>query len=80
MTQPSTLSEAEAENGDENDILYALFMEIDTVDALRINSSDGRILHQIPVTGFHNFGEVRCGPPPQPMHRWVSGVTGRAIR
>jgi hypothetical protein len=39
-------------------VVYALYMEVDTVDAVTINATSGQIISQQPVTGFHNFGEV----------------------
>jgi hypothetical protein len=37
---------------------WMLFMEIDTVYAVELNATSGAALRNVPITGFHNFGEM----------------------
>lgn len=39
-------------------VVYALFMEIEKVKAVTIDAISGRIVQQVPVVGFNNWGEI----------------------
>lgn len=49
--QPDTLTNSST-------VAYAIFVEVARVWALTLDYSEGRILRQVPVRGFNNWGEI----------------------